>query len=118
VGEGARRRPPSGSSSTRSSAISLTPSEPQPIDVVIGTSKCDCDFELVLDLVVNGEQRQQTVRDVDGQPFRIAARPATAKPITGGYHQIGSCDPDSTAKDALVWNEHGDPAAGACLALK
>jgi hypothetical protein len=95
--------------------LSLVKNEPATIDVWIESGGCDCDFELVLDMVVDGARREQVISDADGEPFRVGVGT-----VEGGenYYELGSCDASVSASssNALVSQATGR-APGKCLVL-
>lgn len=95
--------------------LSLVKNEPATVDVWMTSDTCDCDFELVLEMVVDGTRREQIIRDADGKPFRIGV----GRSDTGAnYYELGSCDPSDPARKANALVSHADGAAPAkCLPL-
>jgi hypothetical protein len=92
--------------------LSLASNEPATVDVWMQSSSCDCDFELVLQLVVDGAQREQIVHDADNRPFRIGVGHEDS---ATSFYELGSCDASDSA-NALVSLADG-AAPRKCLPL-
>jgi hypothetical protein len=86
--------------------VALAPGESQTFNFYFMSSKCDCDFELVADVLVDGKQHDVVIRDRDGKPFSIGVLPPPVAAFPAGdYWQPGDCG----SGQGLVWVP-ADPA--------